>query len=147
MGGQTAGETMGFGVLARIGAGVNEAAMHAERVDGYDPMAVADAVERKREVLQRGDGPVLLDVVTYRFSGHSPSDASSYRTKEEVELWSRVDCIPSFRKRLVDGGVLTAADADALAAEAASASSARSSAPSPTRSRRASRCRARRSGR
>jgi 2-oxoisovalerate dehydrogenase E1 component len=119
MGGQTSGETMGFGVLARIGAGVNEAAMHAERVDGYDPMAVADAVERKREVLEKGEGPVLLDVVTYRFSGHSPSDASSYRTREEIELWSRVDCIPSFRKRLLDGGVLTAADADALAAEAA----------------------------
>ncbi len=118
MGGQTTGETMGFGVLARIGAGVNEAAMHAERVDGYDPLAVADAVERKRAVLEQGQGPVLLDVVTYRFSGHSPSDASSYRTKEEVELWSEVDCIPSFRKRLLDGGVLSAADADALAAEA-----------------------------
>ena len=118
MGGQTAGETMGFGVLARIGAGVNEEAMHAERVDGYDPLAVAEAVERKRAILEKGQGPVLLDVITYRFSGHSPSDASSYRTKEEVELWSQVDCIPSFRKRLVDGGVLSAADADALAAEA-----------------------------
>jgi len=118
MGGQTAGETMGFGVLARIGAGVNEAAMHAERVDGTDPLAVADAVARKRAVLESGEGPALLDVVTYRFSGHSPSDASSYRTKEEVDLWSREDCIPSFSNRLVDGGVLSAAEADALPAEA-----------------------------
>jgi 2-oxoisovalerate dehydrogenase E1 component len=118
MGGQTAGETMGFGVLARIGAGVNEAGMHAERVDGYEPLAVADAIERKRAVLKKGEGPVLLDVVTYRYSGHSPSDASSYRTKDEVELWSRVDCVASFRARLVAGGVLTDADADALSADA-----------------------------
>ena len=75
---------MGFNVLARIGAGVNPEQMHAERVDGYNPLAVADAIERKKKILLEGKGPVLLDVVTYRYSGHSPSDASSYRTKEEV---------------------------------------------------------------
>ena len=41
--------------------------MHSERIDGYNPLAVADAVERKREVLEEGQGPVLLDTVTYRF--------------------------------------------------------------------------------
>ena len=75
MGGQPVGETMGFGVLARVGMGVNPEAMHAERVDGYNPLAVADAIERKKQMLQRGAGPVLLDAITYRFSGHSPSDA------------------------------------------------------------------------
>ena len=44
MGGQPLGETMGFGMLARVGAGVNPEAMHAERVDGYNPLAVADAI-------------------------------------------------------------------------------------------------------
>ncbi len=101
MGGQTMGETMGFKVLARIGAGVNPEQMHAERVDGYNPLAVADAIERKRKILLEGRGPVLLDVVTYRYSGHSPSDASSYRTKEEVALWQDVDCIKSFGEYLV----------------------------------------------
>ena len=96
MGGQTMGETMGFKVLARIGAGVNPEQMHAERVDGYNPLAVADAIERKRKILLEGRGPVLLDVVTYRYSGHSPSDASSYRTKEEVALWQEVDCIKGY---------------------------------------------------
>ncbi len=47
MGGQTSGETMGYQILARVGAGVNPENMHAERVDGYNPLAVADAVERK----------------------------------------------------------------------------------------------------
>ena len=80
MGGQTSGETMGYDILARVGAGVNPDAMHAERVDGLNPLAVADAVARKREILEQGRGPVLTDTITYRFSGHSPSDASSYRT-------------------------------------------------------------------
>ncbi|MCJ8330596.1 MAG: dehydrogenase [Lentisphaeria bacterium] len=96
MGGQTDGETMGFDILARIGAGINEFAMHAERIDGNNPLAVADAIERKRIVLEKGDGPVLLDTITYRFSGHSPSDQSSYRSKEEVELWEASDCIQAF---------------------------------------------------
>ena len=50
-GGQPIGETMGFGVLARVGLGINQDAMHAERVDGYSPLAVADAIERKRQIL------------------------------------------------------------------------------------------------
>ncbi len=45
MGGQTDGETMGYRILARVGAGVNPENMHAERVDGYNPLAVAGAEE------------------------------------------------------------------------------------------------------
>jgi len=107
MGGQTDGETMGYDVLARVGAGVNPQAMYAERVDGYSPLAVANAVRRKKEILLDGEGPVLLDVVTYRISGHSPSDASSYRTKEEVELWEQADSIQDFSARLVGAGIIT----------------------------------------
>ena len=87
MGGQTCGETMGYGMVARLGAGVNAEMMHAERVDGYNPLAVIDAFKRKKKILLDKKGPVLLDTLTYRFSGHSPSDASSYRSKEEVEAW------------------------------------------------------------
>jgi 2-oxoisovalerate dehydrogenase E1 component len=114
MGGQTRGETMGYEVLARVGAGVNADAMHAERVDGYNPLAVADAVRRKREILLEGRGPVLLDTITYRISGHSPSDASSYRTKEEVELWERADSIHAFGDELVQKGVLAGSGVDDL---------------------------------
>ena len=100
MGGQSKGETMGFGILARVGSGVNPDGMHAERVDGYNPLAVADAVERKREVLEEGQGPVLLDTVTYRFSGHSPSDASSYRDKTEMDLWYQQDALINYGEYL-----------------------------------------------
>ena len=89
MGGQPWGETMGCEYIARIGAGVNPEEMHAERVNGYDPLPVIDAFRRKKQVLLEGRGPVLLDTVTYRISGHSPSDASSYRSKEEIERWQQ----------------------------------------------------------
>ncbi|MCL2271129.1 MAG: thiamine pyrophosphate-dependent enzyme, partial [Treponema sp.] len=96
MGGQTSGETMGYGLMARVGAGVNPENMHSERVDGYNPLAVADAIIRKKAVLLEGRGPALLDTLTYRFSGHSPSDASSYRTPEEVKLWQQADSIEEY---------------------------------------------------
>lgn len=105
MGGQTCGETMGYEIAARIGAGVNKDQMHAERVDGYNPLAVIDAYRRKKKILQEKRGPVLLDVLTYRYSGHSPSDASSYRSKEEVEAWQEHDSIASFGKELLQARV------------------------------------------
>ncbi len=110
MGGQTYGETMGFTHLARVGAGVNGENMHAERVDGYNPLAVADAVFRKKKVLLEGRGPVLLDTITYRISGHSPSDASSYRTKEEIALWEKADAIDSYGRYLTENKVLSEAE-------------------------------------
>jgi 2-oxoisovalerate dehydrogenase E1 component len=112
MGGQTHGETMGYQIMARVGAGVNPDNMHAERVDGYNPLAVADAVSRKKDILLAGKGPVLLDTITYRVSGHSPSDASSYRTPEEIKAWQDADAIEAYGAYLVANG---ATSADALA--------------------------------
>jgi len=114
MGGQTTGETMGYNMVARIGAGINPDQMHAERVDGYNPLAVADATARQKDVLLAGKGPALLDVVTYRMSGHSPSDASSYRSKEEVALWEEADCVKKFGDYLLANGTITRADVEAM---------------------------------
>lgn len=105
MGGQTRGETMGYDFLARIGAGVNPEQMHAERIDGFNPLAVIDAMKRKKRILEEKNGPVLLDTITYRFTGHSPSDASSYRTKEEVEAWMQQDSLLGYKAALLQGGV------------------------------------------
>ncbi|MGD1033247.1 MAG: thiamine pyrophosphate-dependent enzyme [Candidatus Dormibacteria bacterium] len=118
MGGQPQGETMGCEFIARIGAGVNPEQMHAERVNGYDPLAVIDAFRRKKEILLQGGGPVLLDTITYRYSGHSPSDASSYRSKEEVEQWLAVDSIRAYRERMVAAGLLSGAALDEAEHEA-----------------------------
>jgi 2-oxoisovalerate dehydrogenase E1 component len=105
MGGQPMGETMGVKFIARIGAGVNPEQMHAERVNGYDPLPLLDAFRRKKQIIAEGRGPVLLDTITYRISGHSPSDASSYRSKEEIEHWQQVDSIRAFHEKLIAGGV------------------------------------------
>lgn len=116
MGGQPVGETMGFKVLARMGAGLTPDQMHAERVDGYNPLAIVDAIRRKREIIERGEGPVLLDTVTYRFSGHSPSDASSYREKSEIDAWQEVDPINTFASNLIEAGVCSQSDIDEMQA-------------------------------
>lgn len=105
MGGQTRGETMAYDFLARLGAGVTPSQMYAERVDGFNPLAVIDAVKRKKDLLLAGKGPAMLDVVTYRFGGHSPSDAMSYRTQEEVDAWKEYDPIVTYRKALVDAKI------------------------------------------
>lgn len=118
MGGQTYGETMGFTYLARVGAGVNPENMHAERVDGYNPLAVADAISRKKKLLLEGKGPVLLDTITYRMSGHSPSDASSYRTKEELALWEEADALVSYGEYLAEHKVISAGEREGYAAQA-----------------------------
>ncbi len=117
MGGQTCGETMGYTIAARVGAALNRVNMHAERVDGYNPLAVIDAYERKMRLLDEKQGPVLLDVLTYRFSGHSPSDSSSYRSKEEIEAWESVDSIVSFGRELIAAGVAEQLLLDRIRAE------------------------------
>lgn len=114
MGGQTVGETMGYDVLARLGAGFSPTQMHAERVDGFNPLAVIEAYGRKKKLLAEGKGPVLLDVLTYRFAGHSPSDSSSYRTKEEIAAWEAMDPIVAYRAQLIEAGVATKAECDKI---------------------------------
>lgn len=114
MGGQTFGETMAYRELARVAAAAAVNQMHAERVDGFNPLAVIDAYRRKLPIItEQKNGPVFLDVITYRFSGHSPSDASSYRTKEELDTWMAVDPIVMYRQKLIDAKV---ADEAAFAA-------------------------------
>ncbi len=105
MGGQTRGETMGYDFLARIGAGVNREQMHTERIDGYDPLAVIDAMRRKLDILKAKKGPVLLDTLTYRYSGHSPSDADAYRTPEEKAAWEAQDSIATYRLSMIAAGI------------------------------------------
>jgi len=117
MGGQTRGETMGFDMAARLGAGFNPEMMHTERVNGYDPLAVIDAVSRKKQLLLEGKGPAMLDVVTYRVSGHSPSDSSTYRTPEEIAAWVEADPIVAYKLKLINGGIATPEEFDAIQEE------------------------------
>ncbi len=87
--------------------------MPRDRFDGDDVVKVkrriAEAVERARTTGE----PTLVEVVTYRFRGHSMSDPGLYRTKDEVEEWKRRDPLTRCRQRLLDLG-FPGADLDAL---------------------------------
>ena len=74
-------------------------------------------MERKLELLRNGQGPVMLETITYRFSGHSVSDQNAYRTKEEMDAWKTVDPLTTYPAALIEAGVMTQADVDAILAE------------------------------
>jgi len=107
MGGQTSGETMAYGILARIGAGISPTQMHAERVNGLNPLAVIEAMKRKKQLIIENKGPILLDVTTYRFGGHSSSDPGPYRTKEELDAWKALDSIITFKNDILEEKIAT----------------------------------------
>lgn len=58
-----------------------------EKVDGMDIFAVREAASRAIEDIREGHGPYILEMITYRYRGHSMSDPGKYRTKEEVEKY------------------------------------------------------------
>lgn len=107
MGGQTCGETMAWGQAARFGAGAAVNQLHAERVDGYKPLAVIDAYRRKKKIIGEEGGPVLLEVMTYRLTGHSTSDVNpSYRTKDELAAWEAQDSLEAYAGELKEAGLV-----------------------------------------
>ncbi len=100
-------EVMGVRKLVQRAAGFADHLMHAEVVNGMDVLAVRDAVSRAAELCRRGQGPVLLDIDTYRYYGHSLSDPCvEYRTKEEQNAWRAVDPIETFKLQLMEVGWL-----------------------------------------
>ena len=78
-------------------------------VDGNDVDAVFGVASRAIQRARRGDGPSLIEAVTYRHGGHSRADPGKYRPDDEVEAWKARDPIPAHRARLHEAGVDTAA--------------------------------------
>jgi pyruvate dehydrogenase E1 component alpha subunit len=77
----------------------------AEVVDGNDVVAVLEATARAVERARAGDGPTIIEALTYRQYGHSRSDPAKYRPKEEVEEWLRRDPLTLLAERLHGDGV------------------------------------------
>jgi len=78
-----------------------------ERVDGMDVMAVYEAARKAIDHVRGGNGPFLLEVVAYRFRGHSMGDPERYRQQEEVKKYQENDPIGIFRKYLSTKRVAT----------------------------------------
>ena len=77
-----------------------------KRIDGMDVCAVREGVAEGIRVAREEDRPTLVEVVTYRYRGHSAADPEVYREREEVEEWREKDPIESFARRCVEDGVL-----------------------------------------
>jgi pyruvate dehydrogenase E1 component alpha subunit len=76
-------------------------------VDGNDVLAVYEAVQAADEHARAGQGPSLVDCLTYRWRGHSKSDRNLYRTAQEIEEWKHKCPIRRFKKVLVDAAIMT----------------------------------------
>jgi len=94
--------------IARI---ADSYAMPGKTVDGNDVIAVAEAANEFIERARKGEGPALLEMITYRWRGHMEGDPMwGYRTREEIEEWQKKDPVPRFEKVLLDKGLLTKED-------------------------------------
>jgi pyruvate dehydrogenase E1 component alpha subunit len=86
----------------------------AQTVDGNDVLAVYEAARQAAEVCRAGGGPVLLELLTYRTTGHSRRDPCLYQPEEERQAWSQRDPIASFGRRLLERDDVREADLEAV---------------------------------
>lgn len=84
--------------------------MEAAQEDGQDVEKVFAAASKAVEYVRSGKGPYFLELLTYRYRGHSMSDAGAYRSKDEEEEWRTRDPITVLRERLIKAGELTEED-------------------------------------
>ena len=109
--------------------------INGEQVDGMDVMAVHAASEKALARVRSGSGPYFLEIITYRFRGHSMGDPERYREKSEIEKWQEDDPIGKFRSYLTGEKLSTDAELDALdtsvAAHVEAAVEAAEAAPEP----------------
>jgi pyruvate dehydrogenase E1 component alpha subunit len=79
--------------------------MPGVRVDGNDPLAVAEALAEAVSKARNGDGPTFIECVTFRFRGHYFGDRMPYIPKDQLDAEMAADPVPAFRRRLIDGGL------------------------------------------
>jgi pyruvate/2-oxoglutarate/acetoin dehydrogenase E1 component/TPP-dependent pyruvate/acetoin dehydrogenase alpha subunit len=87
-------------------------------VDGNDVWAVYDAVREAALRARRGEGPTLIEGITYRWTGHSEGESARYRTEEEIAAWKAKDPIASWRGKLIAEGIIQEAEAAEFEREA-----------------------------
>jgi TPP-dependent pyruvate/acetoin dehydrogenase alpha subunit len=91
--------------IERLADRADSYGMPGVRVDGNDVGAVLEVVGEAVARARAGDGPTLVEAMTYRHKGHSRSDPALYRPEEEVEAWLARDPITLLERELLDKGV------------------------------------------
>jgi pyruvate dehydrogenase E1 component alpha subunit len=79
-----------------------------------NPIKVAEAMHEAIERARRGDGPTFLEMKTYRYRGHSMSDAQHYRTKEEVDEYRKIDPITQVLDIIKENNYATDAEIEVI---------------------------------
>lgn len=92
--------------------------MPGYHVDGNDVLQVYEVISQAAEHVRQGDGPVLVEAVTYRYFGHSKSDRNLYRSEDEIDEWKKNDPIIRFRQNLIEGQILDVQQAEKIDLEA-----------------------------
>jgi pyruvate dehydrogenase E1 component alpha subunit len=95
-------DTMKIEHVAERAAGYG---MPGVRVDGNDPLAVADALAEAIGKARNGDGPTFIECETFRFRGHYFGDRTPYIPKDQLQAAIAADPVPRFRRQLIDDGV------------------------------------------
>jgi pyruvate dehydrogenase E1 component alpha subunit len=115
----------GMGTAVERASAVSEIRQKAEgysipssRVDGMDVLAVRKASEEAIAYVRSGKGPYFLEIVTYRFRGHSMGDPERYRKAEEVRQWQENDPIGIYRRYLIDHEIATESELNQFDARA-----------------------------
>jgi pyruvate dehydrogenase E1 component alpha subunit len=97
--------------LYKIGSAFD---MPSESVDGMNPESVHEAVSRAAEHIRAGKGPYFLEILTYRYKGHSVSDPAKYRSKDEVQEYMERDPVKTTEATILDNGIATEAEIQAI---------------------------------
>jgi len=100
--------------LYKIGSAFD---MPSEPVDGMNPEAVHEALEKAAKHIRSGKGPYFLEINTYRYKGHSVSDPSKYRTKDELNEYKEKDPIVLIVNKMIDNKLASQKDIDKIKTE------------------------------
>lgn len=109
----------GMGTAVNRASAVPEIRQKAEgygipnsRIDGMNVLTVREAALDVIEKVRRGNGPYFLEIVTYRFRGHSMGDPERYRQPEEIKKWQENDPIGIFHRHLTENNIVSAEELD-----------------------------------
>jgi acetoin:2,6-dichlorophenolindophenol oxidoreductase subunit alpha len=96
-------------------------AMPSRQVDGNDVLAVREATLEACARARAGEGPMMIEALTYRFVGHSRSDPGAYRPEGELERWQERDPILLLERRMLETGAATQEQIDSARGDALTA--------------------------